>query len=300
MGNSSEVDISWESARETNRENWDDRAALHEVDYGVDRYVQDKGYISTVVADDLPVLREHLHRSGLAGADVMHLQCHIGTDTISLARCGAKVTGLDFSSASLAAARRLAAATGTDIKWVQGDVLEASALIDDEFDVVYTSIGTICWLADLGRWAGHISALLKPGGVFFIRDAHPVMYALDEKAPDLRMTNRYFASERAQTFQDNSTYVGTGTVDHDRTYEWIHPLSEIVGSLLSAGLVIERLDEGRTLPWQFSPRMVSAEGERFSWPEAERERVPCTFTIVARKPDQQAVASSPQAADEEC
>lgn len=118
MGNSSEVDISWESARETNRENWDDRAALHEIDYGVDRYVQDKGYISTVVADDLPVLSEHLHRSGLAGADVVHLQCHIGTDTISLARCGATVTGLDFSSASLAAARRLAAATVTDIRWV--------------------------------------------------------------------------------------------------------------------------------------------------------------------------------------
>lgn len=276
-----DVEIDWVSARAANRENWDDRAALHEQAYGLEVF-DDPEHLSDVVREDLPVLTSFLDGHSIAGLDVCHLQCHIGTDTISLARAGASVTGVDFSSAALRTADRLAERAGASVRWVESDVLDARAAVDGAFDVVYTSIGTITWLNDLDRWAEQIHALLKPGGTFFIRDGHPALYALDENAPTLTTRYAYFGDGRAQQWDDDATYAGDGRVAHARTYEWPHPISEIIGSLLRAGLRLVHFDEGRTLPWRFSPRMVEVAGG-FAWPEAERNLVPCTYTIVARR-----------------
>lgn len=277
------VEIAWEQARDANRANWDDRAVLHESSYGLEEF-DDPTHLSQVVADDLPVLVRHLPGSSVAGLSLVHLQCHIGTDTVSLARAGAHVTGVDFSPAALEVARSLATRTGAEIRLVESDVLEAADAVGQHADVVYTSIGAICWLQELDRWAEQIASLLRPGGVFFIRDGHPVLYAVDESASELVLRHPYFASGRAQRWEDDSTYSGDGRTCHPVTYEWPHPLSEIVGVLIEAGLVIERLDEGRDLPWRFSPRMVEVEPGRYAWPEGERDLVPCTFTIVARRP----------------
>ena len=274
------VPVDWASARAANRANWDDRVPLHEQAYGLDRFA-DPDHRSDVVAEDLPVLAPFLPGGSLRGLDVCHLQCHIGTDTVSLAREGARVTGVDFSAPALASAARLADRLGVAAAWVETDVLDARAAVAGDFDVVYTSIGTICWLADLDRWAAQVAALLRPGGVFYLRDGHPALYALDEDAPELTLRYRYFGDGTAQQWDDAGTYAGDGTVAHPRTYEWPHPLSEVVGALLGAGLRLRRLDEGRTLPWRFSPRMVPAPGERWRWPGEEADRVPVTFTVVA-------------------
>lgn len=277
------VEVPWQEARAANRANWDDRAALHEQSYGLEDF-DDPAHLSQVVADDLPVLARHLAGSSLAGLSLVHLQCHIGTDTVSLARAGAHVTGVDLSPASLVVARRLAERTGVDIRLVESDVLDAASAVGEQVDVVYTSIGTICWLEDLDRWAEQIAALLRPGGVFYFRDGHPMLYALDESAEELVVRHPYLVTGRAQRWDDASTYSGDGRTEHTVTYEYPHPVSEIVGVLLEAGLVVERLDEGRELPWQFSPRMVESAPGRYVWPEGERDRVPCTLTIVARRP----------------
>lgn len=279
--NGSNVDIAWEAARAANRENWDDRVPLHEIAYGIDAF-DDPAHISDVVSDDVPVLRRFLTGESLEGVDLCHLQCHIGTDTISLARSGATVTGVDFSAPALRAASALADRVGVRATWVETDVLAARDAVDGDFDVVYTSIGTICWLEDLDRWAEQIVGLLRPGGTFFIRDGHPALLALDEDADGLVTRYPYFGDGRAQQWDEASTYAGDGTVAHTRTYEWPHPLSEIFGSLLRAGLRILHFDEGRTLPWRFSPRMVEVP-RGYAWPEAERNLIPSTFTIVARK-----------------
>lgn len=279
--NGENVEIDWDAARLANRENWDDRVPLHEAAYGLAAY-DDPAHISDVVSDDLPVLSRFLPGGRLDGLDLCHLQCHIGTDTISLARSGAVVTGVDFSAPALTSAAALAERTGISATWVETDVLDARAAVAGDFDVVYTSIGTICWLQDLDRWAAQIFGLLRAGGTFFIRDGHPALLALDEDAPDLTIRYPYFGDGRAQQWNDDSTYVGDGTVEHPRTYEWPHPLSEILGALLRAGLRLVHFDEGRTLPWRFSPRMVEVP-RGFAWPEAERDLVPCTYTIVARK-----------------
>ena len=279
--NGSNVDIDWESARHANQENWEDRVPVHQEAYGLEAF-DDPEHLSDVVRDDLPALMPFLPPTALAGIDLCHLQCHIGTDTVSWARAGATVTGVDFSPSALDAARDLARRAGVDATWVETDVLEARAAVDGDFDVVYTSIGTIPWLNDLDRWAAQIVELLRPGGVFYIRDGHPALYALDEEAPELTARYPYFATGRAQQWDDDTTYAGDGRVAHARTYEWPHPLSEILGALLRVGLRLEHFDEGRTLPWRFSERMVEVPGG-YAWPERERDLVPCTYTIIARR-----------------
>jgi 2-polyprenyl-3-methyl-5-hydroxy-6-metoxy-1,4-benzoquinol methylase len=276
------VDVDWDHARATNRANWDDRVPIHEGAYAIDA-LADPGHRSDVVREDLPALMPWLPNGSLAGLDVCHLQCHIGTDTVSLAREGARLTGVDFSPAALASAAGLASRLGLDVTWVETDVLDARAAVTGDFDVVYTSIGTICWLPDLDRWAAQVAGLLRPGGVFFIRDGHPALYALDEDADELVTRYRYFPDGTAQQWDDAGTYVGDGTVANTRTFEWPHPLSEIVNALLGAGLRLRRLDEGRTLPWRFSTRMVETGTGSWAWPEHDRDRIPTTYTIVATR-----------------
>lgn len=276
------VDVDWDHARATNRANWDDRVPIHEGAYAIDA-LADPGHRSDVVREDLPALMPWLPNGSLAGLDVCHLQCHIGTDTVSLAREGARLTGVDFSPAALASAAGLASRLGLDVTWVETDVLDARAAVTGDFDVVYTSIGTICWLPDLDRWAAQVAGLLRPGGVFFIRDGHQALYALDEDADELVTRYRYFPDGTAQQWDDAGTYVGDGTVANTRTFEWPHPLSEIVNALLGAGLRLRRLDEGRTLPWRFSSRMVETDTGSWAWPEHDRDRIPTTYTIVATR-----------------
>lgn len=274
--------IEWHSARARNRDNWEDRVPLHEVAYAISD-LQDPDYLTSVVRTDLAALAPFLPDRTVSGLDICHLQCHIGTDTLSLARAGANVTGVDFSPAALESAARLAGRLGIEAKWVETDVLEARAAVEGDFDVVYTSIGTITWLPDLERWATQVAALLRAGGTFYIRDGHPSLYTIDESAECLQLRYPYFGNGRALVWDDDSTYAGDGKVEHSRTYEWAHPISEILNSLIGAGLQILRVDEGTTLPWKFSPRMVEVT-DGFAWPEPERDLVPCTYTIIARKP----------------
>jgi len=280
----SRITVDWETARATNRDNWEDRVPLHEEAYGLGA-LDDPGYLTPVVRTDLEALAPFVPGGTVAGLDVCHLQCHIGTDTVSLARAGARVTGLDFSPSALASAAGLAEKLGLKVAWVEADVLQARSAVSGDFDVVYTSIGTITWLPDLVKWASQVAALLKPGGTFYIRDGHPALYAVDEDAEGLQLRYPYFNRGRAQVWDEESTYVGGGKVSHSRTYQWAHPLSDIINSLIGAGLQLLRLDEGTTLPWKFSPRMVDVP-DGYAWPEAERDLVPCTYTLVARKPQE--------------
>ena len=160
--------------------------------YSRQRFINDPAFLSDVVRFDLPRL------GPVDGLRTVHLQCHIGTGTLSLHRLGAKVTGLDFSGASLAEARALAAATGAPVDYVEADVHDAPKVLDPgAFDLVYTGIGAICWLPDIRRWAGVVAALLRPGGRLFIREGHPMLWALDETRPDgvLAVDQAYFERE---------------------------------------------------------------------------------------------------------
>ena len=277
-----------QSHLEANRANWDERVEGHLTGYDTDGFVADAARISTVVRDDLPLMAPHLPGGAVAGLSLAHLQCHIGTDTLSFARLGARVTGIDFSGEAVAAARTLAEGAGLEARFVQSTVDEASAAVTERFDVVYTSIGALCWLPDLAAWARSIRALLKPGGVFYVRDTHPMFATIDDERADEELVVRYpyFGRGQAMRFDSEFSYAGSAVLQNPTNYEWFHPLSEIVGALLGEGLAIEALGEHETLPWKALPFMVEAEpGGPFdgNWVlPVGRERVPLSFSIAAR------------------
>jgi SAM-dependent methyltransferase len=267
--------------RDLNRANWDDRVPAHlrSQDYSVQRFIDDPAFLSHVVRFDLPLLGD------VAGLRGVHLQCHIGTDTVSLARLGASMTGLDFSAAAVAAATELAVATGADATFVQADVYAAADVLDTgSFDLVYVSVGALAWLPDVRRWAAVVAALLRPGGRLFIRDGHPVLSSVGiERDGDL-IVIRYPYFETAEPLVSDSagTYVTTDAViEHGVTHQWNHGIGDIVTALLDAGLTITGLAEHASAPWEALPGQMD-EGGDGEWRLVEDPaRLPCTFTIQA-------------------
>lgn len=233
-----------------NRANWDERADAHAAspDYDVQHYVDDPGHLSHVVRTEVPLLGDV---TGLRG---VHLQCHLGTDTLSLSRLGARMTGLDFSGASVAQARRLVARTGDPVDYVESDVYDAvPALGAAGFDLVYTGIGALCWLPDIAGWARTVAALLRPGGRLFLHEGHPVLFSLADARPDglLVLEHPYFERPTPTVFDDGGTYVQTDTaLSHTRTHEWNHGLGEIVTALLTEGMAVTGLVDHDSVPWE--------------------------------------------------
>jgi SAM-dependent methyltransferase len=268
---------------EYNRASWDERAPAHAAspDYAYDRFVQDPAYLSHIVRFDLPRLGDI---SGLRG---VHLQCHIGTDTLSLARLGAQMTGLDLSPASLAQARELSRRAGPHVEFVEAELYDAvSVLGAGSFDLVFTGIGALCWLPSVSRWAQVVADLLVPGGRLFIREGHPVLWSIEYERPDrlLVLEYPYFEREEALVWDEPGTYVETDVVfEHNVTHEWNHGLGEIVTALLDAGMQLTMLVEHDSVPWEPLPgKMVK--DEHGEWRLAERpDRAPLTYTLQAVK-----------------
>jgi SAM-dependent methyltransferase len=270
--------------RDVNRASWDERVAAHAAspDYAVARFTDDPAFLSEVVAFDRPRLGD------IAGLDAVHLQCHIGTDTVSLARLGARMTALDFSAPALEQGRHLAEAVGVDITFVESDLYGAPEALGARcFDLVYTGIGALCWLPDIRRWAEVVASLLAPGGRLFIREGHPVLWALADPRPDgvLALEFPYFEQAEATVWTDGGTYVETDAVfTENTTHEWNHGLGEIVGAVLAAGLELTALEEHDTVPWNALPgQMHDTGGGEFQLSDRP-ERLPHTYTLQARKP----------------
>lgn len=267
-----------------NKANWEERAPAHaaSVGYEVDRFIADPAHLSGVVRFDLPRLGDV---SGLRG---VHLQCHIGTDTLSLHRLGARMTGLDLSPASLAEARRLAAACDADIDYVESELYGALDVLEPgAFDLVYTGIGALCWLPSVARWAEIVAALLKPGGRLFIREGHPVLWALDDDRTDgeLVLTYPYGETTEPLEWNDGGTYVATDTTfTATRTLEWNHSIGEILTAVLDAGLDVTAFVEHDSVPWDALPGQMELLDDGGEWRLTDRpERLPHTYTLQAVK-----------------
>lgn len=283
---------------QVNRTNWDSRAAVHAQGYGIDRLLADPKHLSSVVEFDLPRLGD------IAGLDVVHLQCHIGTDTLSLARLGARVTGVDLSGASLDEARHLAKRAGAHIEYVQSDVYAAPQALDGRrFDVVYTGIGAICWMPSISRWAQTVAELMRPGGRLFIRDGHPVLLSALAMTVGAEHVDRaqqsgitgpggltaalelpYFEQPEPLVWHDEGSYAGSGKVEQPRSMEWNHGLGEIVTAVLDAGLELTSLTEHDSAPWDALPGLMVLDEEADEYRLRDRpERLPATFTLTARR-----------------
>ncbi|MGI8667398.1 MAG: class I SAM-dependent methyltransferase [Jatrophihabitans sp.] len=276
--------MSDEDYRTLNKANWDERAPAHAASpgYSVQQFIEDPDFLSDVVRFDRDRLGE------LTGQRSLHLQCHVDTDTLSLHRLGARMSGLDFSPAALGAARGLATAAGADIDYVESDAYDAVQRFGPgRFDLVYTGIGALCWLPDIARWGRLVADLLAPGGRLFIREGHPSLWSIDERRTDglLVADFPYFETVEPVIWDDPETYVETDVqFVHNRTASWNHGLGEIVGSVLDAGLRLTDLVEHRSVPWCALPgRMVEIDAGE--WQLIDRpDRLPLTYTLQAVKP----------------
>ena len=264
---------------EINSRNWDERATIHARDttgdYMLDRFRAGEDALHTIEATEL---------GDISGKRVLHLQCHIGRDTLCLVRRGAVATGLDFSGAALDVACRLAEETGLKATFVQGTVDEAPRLTPGPFDLVFTTWGTLCWLPDMTAWARVIASVLAPGGELYCGDAHPGFYVLEEFDGKLLLTYDFQTpADRPLEFVEATTYTGDTTVmTHQSTREWIHPLSAILGALIDAGLTITMFREHEVLPWRGVPSLVPASDRLWRLPDGH-PRIPLSFSVRAKK-----------------
>ncbi|HEX4246656.1 MAG TPA: class I SAM-dependent methyltransferase [Pseudonocardia sp.] len=264
-----------------NRANWDERAPLHaaSADYAFDSLRADREFLSYVVRFDRPRLGDV---TGLRG---VHLQCHIGSDTVSLARLGARMTGLDLSEASLEQARRLAKDTGADIDFHTAEVYRAVEVLGaGRFDLVYTGVGALCWLPSVTRWAAVVAALLSPGGRLFLREGHPMMWALDESTDPATLRYPYFETAEPMVFDEPNTYADPDAVlTNSVTNSWNHGLGEIITALLDAGLRLTQFVEHDSVPWDALPGQMTLDGVG-EWRLSTRpERMAASYTLQAVK-----------------
>jgi SAM-dependent methyltransferase len=224
------------------------------------------------------------------GKTLLHLQCHFGIDTLSWARLGATVTGADFSPAAIRLARELAADLGfADARFVESNVYDLPANLDGEFDVVYTSRGVLGWLPDIAGWARVVAHFVKPGGIFYISEAHPVFQAFENEGVEpgeLRLAYPYWEHRDPLVFEVHGSYADpTADVGEQREHGWDHGLGEIVTALIDAGLVLEWLRESPELDWAADFLVETPPGSgRYRLPPEVKGELPLMFSLRARKP----------------
>ncbi len=262
-----------------NKRNWDARAPIHVASnfYGIG----ERDPLNWFAAFEWRDLGD------LAGRDVLHLQCHLGVETMALALKGARTTGLDISGVSVHEARRIAHDAGLAIEYVQADVYDAAAALGERrFDVVYTGKGALCYLPDLSEWAATVARLLKPGGFLYVAEFHPLLNALGptqkpHDGADLLLRYDYLGGGGAVERNSQYSYTDGPALEGDTVhYEWPHGLGEVVTALAITGFTVASLTETRLLPWRRWPQMVRNDGGWWEMPPNE-PRIPLLYGLKA-------------------
>jgi SAM-dependent methyltransferase len=272
-----------------NRRHWDEAAEMHLRGnvYGVEDFRAGGCRLHRIEVEELGDVR---------GKSLLHLQCHFGLDTLSWARRGAKVTGVDFSQRAIDAARRLSAETGVPGRFVCCNLYDARNALDTppgSFDIVFTSYGAICWLPDLTRWAEIIAHYLRPGGVFYMVEAHPFARVfpieddLKNGAETLRPFFSYFHERPGTYWPPGKDYADSGASHTAGEHTWQHGAGDVINALIGAGLSIEFFHEFPVCAWPVIAGCVVR--ERFSeshayWGLPElMPQLPLLFSVRARK-----------------
>ncbi len=267
-----------------NRANWDERVPIHldtpVLHYRLDALKAGTGQLDPIAAAVL---------GPVDGLRVLHLQCHFGADTLTLAQHGASVTGVDFSPPAIAAAQALAAQLGLAdrARFVEANVYDAPAAVDAPaaFDRVFVSWGALCWLPDIRAWGRIVASFLKPNGYLALADAHPFAYVFDDMKPTADGKPGWYMPylERQPIVEDRSEdYANPDAVlKNSRTVQFLHPISDVIGRLLDAGLRIDRFQEHDSIVWQMFAQLEQRGPEEHVWPD--RPWLPLSFSLRASK-----------------
>jgi SAM-dependent methyltransferase len=257
---------------------WNEWTEIHETSafYDLEGFKAGHSSLHSIERDEL---------GAVAGKRLLHLQCHFGLDTLSWARLGATVTGVDFSERAIGLARSLASELALPATFVQSTVDELESNLAGSFDIVFTSYGAIEWLADLERWAHTIAHFLAPGGTFYMVELHPLARTLDDldAHPELRVAGPYFPASRPRRLRIHGSYADPDAhIDHDLAYGWSHSFAEILNALIGAGLRLEYLHEFPFSVVPFSRSMQRAADGWYYLPGGRRD-VPFLFSLKATR-----------------
>ncbi len=265
--------IPHEEARAGNRALWDEITPVHERTYGVDRFLAGERWLPEEILGEVgDVQRQTL----------LHMQCHFGLDSLAWVRRGATVTGVDFSPVAIQAARDLSGFANLPATFICSDIYDLPQNLEGQFDIVFTSIGVLCWLSDLGRWAQIISHFLKPGGIFYLMDAHPLLYTFDEEG---RWTFQlpYFHNDDPYVWDDDGPdYMDPSYIPESPSYEWQWAVSDIINAIVSAGMTIEFFHEFDALSDPVFPEMSQREDGLYAY-AGTPVALPILFSLRARQ-----------------
>lgn len=261
----------------SNKNLWDNWAEIHarSAYYDVEGFKSGESRLKPLELAEL---------GDVAGKSLLHLQCHFGLDTLSWARSGAEVTGVDFSERAVELARSLAQELDLAARFIRSDIYGLPEVLHGEFDIVFTSYGVLYWLPDLSRWAKVVAHFLKPGGTFYIAEFHPFAAVFEnEGVADLQPAYPYFHGPEPLRFETHGSYAEPETDFRGVEYGWDHPLGEIVNALLGSGLRLEYLHE---LPYSFEQRFPFMERDdegRWRLPGKLDGMIPLLFSLKATK-----------------
>jgi len=260
-----------------NMENWDERVDVHKQSdfYDVKEFLKGEQTLDPIELEEV---------GDVSDKSLLHLMCHFGMDTLSWARLGAIATGVDFSEKAITLAKDLSKQIGVNARFIASDIYNLPEVLDEDFDVVFTSGGVLTWLPDLDKWAKVVARHVKRGGFFYIREFHPVSYVFDddEGVEELRLRYPYFHSGPMR-FEEGGTYADSSSDIKSRvTYEWSHSLSEVINSIVNAGMRIDFFNEFPFTTWRELPFMIQSDDGRWVLP-SHQDSLPLMFSLKATK-----------------
>ena len=255
-----------------NRELWNQRTEIHFNSdfYNVTEFLNGKSSLNPV---EIELLGDVTNKS------ILHLQCHFGLDSISLSKIGAHVTGVDFSNKAIIKAKSLAKTLGTNTQFVESDIYNVPNILNQQFDIVFTSYGTVGWLPNMSKWANVIHHFLKPGGTFIMVEFHPVVWMFSNDFKHIEFNYMDFnpiIEEEEGTYADKKAPLKTKSVS------WNHGLATVIDALIKSGLTITQFNEYNYSPYNCFENTLEVEKGKFQIKGLEN-KIPMLYALTAVK-----------------
>ena len=257
-----------------NKESWNNRTDSHlnSEFYDVKGFLAGKNSLNSIELDLF---------GDVTGKKILHLQCHFGQDSLSLARMGAKVTGVDLSDKAIAAWNELAAKMELDVNFICCDLYDLPNHLEDQFDIVFTSYGTIGWLPDINKWAALISRFLKPSGQFVFAEFHPVVWMFDD---DFKFVKYGYSQTEPVMESEEGTYADK-TADIQQSYvTWNHGLADVISALINQNISIEKFQEFDYSPYDCLDHLEEFEPGKYRVKHFGN-KIPMVYSILGQKKD---------------
>lgn len=258
--------------KEINRKAWNQKAEAHLASefYDMEGFMQGNTSLNPI---ELALLGD------VKGKTILHLQCHFGLDTLSLARMGAKVNGVDLSDTAIAQAKEIAKETGSNARFICCDIYDLPQHLDQKFDLVVSTYGTIGWLPDLDKWAAVVSRFLKPGGQLILVEFHPVVWMFDDRFEQVKYP---YLNTGPIVETESGTYADPNAAISQECVMWNHGLGEVVNSLVGQGLDIISLEEFDYSPYDCFQNTVAVEPGKYRIAHLGA-MIPMVYALTAKK-----------------